>query len=225
MNDTLIHLDGVSFAYERARPILREAGLQLSAGQRIGLVGGNGSGKSTLLKIIVGLLRPSEGRVEILGRACTCEKDFREVRRAVGLLFQDSDDQLFCPTVEEDVAFGPLNAGATLGDVHAIVKRTLAEVGLEGFEKRVTYQLSGGEKRLAALAGVLAMRPRVLLLDEPVAGLDEEAQERITTLLESLPHEMIVVSHDPVFLRRVTERTYRLRGGGLDPVDSGGLTA
>lgn len=225
MNDTLIHLDGVSFAYDHARPILREAGLHLGAGQRVGLVGGNGSGKSTLLKIIVGLLRPSAGRVAVMGRECACEKDFREARRAVGLLFQDSDDQLFCPTVEEDVAFGPLNAGVTIAEAHAIVRQTLAAVGLEGFEKRVTYQLSGGEKRLAALAGVLAMRPRVLLLDEPVAGLDEEAQERITALLESLPHEMIVVSHDPVFLRRVTETAYRLHGGALRSVDAGGLTA
>lgn len=221
MNETLIHLHGVRFAYEAARPILEQITLELASGQRIGLVGGNGSGKSTLLKIMVGLLRPAAGQVEVLGRVRSCETDFHEVRRQIGFLFQDSDDQLFCPTVEEDVAFGPLNAGVSSADAQTIVKRTLAEVGLAGFEKRVTYQLSGGEKRLAALAGVLAMGPRILLLDEPVAGLDEEAQERITVLLESLAHEMIVVSHDPAFLRRVTQCVYCLRGGGLHPAERG----
>lgn len=224
MNAPLIQLRDVSFSYDAARPILREAALILGVGQRIGLVGGNGSGKSTLLKIIVGLLRPAEGTVEVLGKKRARESDFHDVRRQVGLLFQDSDDQLFCPTVEEDVAFGPLNAGLSIEQAYLVVKQTLTEVGLDGFEKRVTYQLSGGEKRLAALAGVLAMRPRVLLLDEPVAGLDEDAQERITVLLESLPHEMIIVSHDPEFLRRVTERVYRLHGGMLQCVEPGGLT-
>ena len=130
----------------------------------MGLTGPNGSGKSTLLKLIVGLVRATAGRVEVFGRFRTCERDFHEVRGRVGLLFQDSDDQLFCPTVAEDVAFGPLNLGQSRDAARRIVTETLDALGLADYQDRITYQLSGGEKRLVALAAVLAMQPEVLLL-------------------------------------------------------------
>ncbi len=215
MSDPLVRLAGVDFAYG-PRPVLRECDLAIGPGERVGLVGANGSGKTTVLHLIVGLLQPAAGRVEVFGAARTREADFHEVRRRVGLVFQDADDQLFCPTVAEDVAFGPLNLRKPHHEVRQIVARTLAMLGLSGYEDRVTYKLSGGEKRLVALATVLAMQPEVLLLDEPISGLDEESERRVTDILLGLPQAMLIVSHDGEFLRRVATRTVRLRDGRLE---------
>lgn len=215
MDEPLIYLHEVDFRYDASRAVLRQCSFRLDDGQRIALRGGNGSGKTTLLHLIVGLLRPSAGHVEVFGQPRATERDFHEVRRRVGLLFQDSDDQLFCPTVAEDVAFGPLNLGLPRGEVRQIVADTLAAVGLGGYEHRVTYKLSGGEKRLVALATVLAMRPEVLLLDEPTSGLDEQATERLTELLARLPHAMLVVSHQQEFCRRVTNGSATLAEGKI----------
>jgi len=207
MSGPVIALSGLTFAYESDRTVFRDLNLCLEPGQRLGLTGPNGSGKSSLLQLIVGLLRAQAGSIEVMGKIRVFEPDFIEVRRQVGLLFQDSDDQLFCPTVLEDVAFGPLNCGKSPGEAITIATDTLARLGLAGFEERVTYRLSGGEKRLVALAGVLAMEPRVLLLDEPSAGLDEDAEERLIQILAGLPQEMIVVSHNRAILERVTAST------------------
>jgi len=209
----------VSFAYDPQRPVLCECDFALQAGQRVGLVGANGSGKTTLLHLIVGLLRPSAGEVVVFGRPRCREADFLEVRGRVGLLFQDADDQLFCPTVAEDVAFGPLNLGKPRPVVRQIVARTLAGLGLEGYEQRITYRLSGGEKRLVALAAVLAMEPEVLLLDEPASGLDERSTERLMGLLSELGQAMVIVSHDHGLLERTTDQRMRLEGGKLAPAD------
>lgn len=223
MSDCLIYLENVGFAYESGRPILERCDLRLDAGQRVGLVGANGSGKTTLLAMIVGLVKPLAGRVEVLGKVRRNEAEFHEIRGRVGLLFQDGDDQLFCPTVAEDVAFGPMNLGKSRRQVQRIVADTLAALGLEGYEERITYKLSGGEKRLVSLATVLAMEPEVLLLDEPTAGLDEEAAERVTEILLDLPQAMLIVSHDRPFLARLATRTLRLTGGVLEPIDLGCL--
>ncbi|HOM18305.1 MAG TPA: ABC transporter ATP-binding protein, partial [Thermoguttaceae bacterium] len=182
----LIRLEEVCFAYDPGRMVLNQCHLSLRPGERVGLVGPTGGGKTTLLHLIVGLLRPTAGRVEIFGKPRTKEADFLEVRRRVGLLFQDADDQLFFPTVAEDVAFGPLNLGKPEEEVRRLVRETLAELGLAGYENRIIYRLSGGEKRLAALAGVLAMQPEVLLLDEPFAGLDEKTAQRVLDILARL---------------------------------------
>jgi cobalt/nickel transport system ATP-binding protein len=131
----------------------------------------------------------------------------------VGLLFQDADDQLFCPTVAEDVAFGPLNLGKSRDEVRRIVAATLDSLGLAGYEHRVTYRLSGGEKRLVALATVLAMQPDVLLLDEPNGGLDDDARERLIGVLAQLPQALIVVSHDRTFGEAVTTSAVELKEG------------
>jgi cobalt/nickel transport system ATP-binding protein len=143
------------------------------------------------------------------------EADFHEVRARAGLLFQDSDDQLFCPTVLEDVAFGPLNLGRTTEEARTDALRTLAALGLSGFEERVTHRLSAGEKRLVALATVLAMNPRVLLLDEPTNGLDEATETRLTELLAGMPQAMLIVSHDRRFLERLATRAVVLAEGRL----------
>ena len=213
----MIHLRDVTFSYTPGHPVLKELNFALAAGEKVGLIGSNGSGKTTLLHLIVGLLRPSEGAVEIFGRARREEADFWEVRERIGLLFQDADDQLFCPTVSEDVAFGPLNLGKSHEETAEVVQTTLETLGLQGFEDRVTYHLSGGEKRLVSLATVLAMSPDILLLDEPTSGLHEDTTERIVSILTDHIPSYIIISHDRRFLERATHRIYRLSDGRIHP--------
>jgi cobalt/nickel transport system ATP-binding protein len=215
MNDCLVKFEGIHFGYGPDRPVLAGCDFQLGRGERVGLLGANGSGKTTLLSLVVGLVRPGTGRIEVLGKPRAAEADFHEVRGRVGFLFQDADDQLFCPTVAEDVAFGPLNLGVPRRDVHRLVARTLESLGLAGYEDRVTYKLSGGEKRLVALATVLAMQPEVLLLDEPTSGLDEPSTTRVEQVLLGLPQAMVLVSHHRPFLEKLATRFVRLEEGRL----------
>ena len=217
MTSPIVKLEAVKFGYEPAAPVLNGVDFELNPGERVALLGPNAAGKTTLLHIIVGLLKPQSGRVIALGLERKTEKDFFEVRSGVGLLFQDSDDQLFCPTVAEDVAFGPLNLGLSRGEAAVVVAETLEMLGLNGYEERLTWKLSGGEKRLVALATVLAMRPKALLLDEPTGGLDDASRERITNILLSLDQAMVLVSHDADFLARAAERAVRLKDGILRP--------
>jgi cobalt/nickel transport system ATP-binding protein len=156
----------------------------------------------------MGLLKPLPGRIEIFGRHVREETDFTEVRRRIGLLFQDADDQLFNPTVLEDVAFGPLNLGKPKDEAIAIARRTLAFLGMDGFEDRITFKLSGGEKRLVSLATVLAMEPEVLLLDEPGNGLDVRTCARLIEILPSLDLSNILISHELDFMTAVADAVY-----------------
>lgn len=212
----LIELIGVRFAYPGHQvPVLTDVDLGIGAGERIALTGANGAGKSTLLHLLVGLLKPAAGTLIAFGAPRSKEADFHEVRQRVGLVFQDPDDQLFCPTVAEDIAFGPLNLGKPKAEVLALVDRTLGQLQLRHLRHRVTHQLSGGEKRLVSLATVLAMEPDVLLLDEPTNALDESTQERLVGILNTLPQAMLVVSHDTDFRRQVTSHEYLLRDGKL----------
>lgn len=218
VSEIIIRLNGLSFGYPEnllTRPVLNELNLRLCRGDRVGLMGSNGSGKSTLFHLIMGLLRPTSGDIEVFGQKRCAEKEFKQIRTRIGLLFQDSDDQLFCPTVAEDVAFGPLNLGKTREEAMAIVREVLLRLGLKGFEARLTYKLSGGEKRLVSLATVLAMEPEVLLLDEPTAGLDEETVERLTGLLNGLDLTYLVASHNAEFLAKITTKIYRLEQGTI----------
>jgi cobalt/nickel transport system ATP-binding protein len=216
MPEGLIVFHHVDFAYGPDRPVLEDCNFRLNAGERVAIVGPNGSGKTTLLHLIVGLLRPTQGEIEIFGKPRRKEADFHEVRRRVGLLFQDADDQLFCPTVLEDVAFGPLNLGHDRTTVRQLATETLEKLGLTGYEHRITYKLSGGEKRLVALAAVLSMQPKVLLLDEPTAGLDDTSRGRLLEILQSLPQSMIVVSHDREFREAIAKRSLLLHERRLD---------
>ena len=161
-SEPLINLKNISFNYPGGAPVLDDLSLSLLKNDKIGIVAPNGSGKTTLLHIIMGLLKPSAGEIELFGKVKTTEKDFREVRRKVGLLFQDADDQLFSPTVLEDVAFGPLNMGKSKEEAVSISRKTLAHLGLTEFAEKITFKLSGGEKRLVSLATVLAMEPEIL---------------------------------------------------------------
>lgn len=218
MNETLIALRNVSFGYEPDRPVLREVTLEVRRGDRIALVGRNGAGKTTLLHLLVGLLRPQSGRVEAFGQICRGERDFTDVRRRVALLFQDSEDQLFCPTVLEDVAFGPLNLGRSPEEARKSAKDALEQVGLSGFEDRITHHLSVGEKRLVALATILSMAPSALLMDEPTAGLDGSAVERVIALLNGLDCALLVVSQDQDFLAKVARQRLLLASGEIRKV-------
>jgi cobalt/nickel transport system ATP-binding protein len=212
--DTVIALENIDFSYTPGRTVLQDIHFTLRRGERVALLGANGSGKSTLLHLVMGLLKPDSGSVGIFGKLRAKESDFNEVRRRIGLLFQDSDDQLFSPTVAEDIAFGPFNLGKTREEVRGIITGTLDLLGLAGFEDRVTHRLSGGEKRLIALGTVLAMEPEVLLLDEPVLGLDEEHKKRFIEILKSRS-TYLIISHDMDFLHQVTESRVIIENGRI----------
>ena len=213
----LIDLSDIHFGYPGNSAVLNGVDLKLFAGERLCLTGANGAGKSTLFHVIVGLLVPDQGQVIAFGQQRSREADFHEVRRRVGLVFQDPDDQLFCPTVAEDIAFGPLNIGKSQTEATAIVEHVLARLNLGGLRDRITHKLSGGEKRLVTLASVLAMKPDVLLLDEPTNALDEPNVERLIGILSALDQAMIIISHDPHFRKQIATRSLRLRQGRLDP--------
>lgn len=195
--------------------VLSQVSFDLYGGERLALVGANGAGKSTLLRTLVGLQAAQSGQIHGFGLVCRQEADFQQLRKRVGFLFQDSDDQLFCPTVLEDVAFGPLNLGLSASAARDKALQVLASLGMANFAERITYRLSGGEKRMIALATVLAMEPQVLLLDEPTNGLDDGAQQRLLSHLDSLPQAMIIVSHDRSVLERLATRAVMLAAGQL----------
>ncbi len=203
----LLRTAGLGFTYPDGSPGLREVALEVRAGEVVLLLGANGSGKSTLLQCVVGLL-PGEGIVEVCGTRLGPDT-LREVRRAAGLVFQEPDDQLFCPTVLEDVAFGPLHAGLDPERARAIARETLHWVGLAGFEERVPHHLSHGEKKRVALAGVLALEPRLLLLDEPTAGLDPRSAMGLMEILERHRRQgkgILATTHDLHLVGELADR-------------------
>ncbi len=208
--EPLVRLEGVGFAYDPSRPVLDGLDLALAPDRRVALLGANGSGKTTLLHLLVGLLRPTAGRIVAFGCQRRHERDFHDVRRHAGLLFQDPEDQLFCPTVAEDVAFGPINLGLAHDEALAAASRTLADLGLAGYENRITYKLSGGEKRMVSLAAVLAMGPKLLLLDEPTVNLDARARHRLLDALHARHEAMLLVTHDLAVVADLAERALLL---------------
>ena len=214
-NNLLISLKNISFSYPGGGPVLKDLSLKLYEKERVGLIGPNGSGKTTLFHIIMGLLKPSAGTIEIFGKVIRDKKDFRPIRQQIGLMFQDADDQLFSPTVLDDVAFGPLNQGKSVKEARDIAQGTLASLGLEGFENRITYRLSGGEKKLVSLATVLAMRPKVLLLDEPTMGLDSETTIKIIDVLEDIDISYVFISHNMDFINRTTDKICGMANGRI----------
>lgn len=216
MDTPLFRLRGLSCRRD-AREVLRAVDLDLHPGERIAILGPNGAGKSTLLHAMVGLARPSAGHVEAFGQRREREADFVEVRARAGLLFQDPEDQLFCPTVLEDVAFGPLNLGCNTEEACARARRVLSDLGIAHLTSRITHRLSGGEKRLVSLASILAMEPEALLLDEPTNALDERALESLVNILDSFAGAMVVVTHDPALVERLGCRPLVMREGALLP--------
>ena len=209
-----IQLQQVSFSYPNSRQtLLDKVDVSMDHGQRIGLIGPNGSGKTTLLHLIMGLYLPTGGKLLFKGKKLSEKKDFRELRRSVGLVFQDADDQLFSPTVIEDVAFGPLNLGASPEQALEISRKTLANLELTDLTDRVTHQLSGGEKKLVSLATILSMQPEAMLLDEPTNNLDPETRARLIDILNSLDIAYMIISHDWDFLAETCKDLYALDHG------------
>jgi cobalt/nickel transport system ATP-binding protein len=202
---------GLRFRYPNGVTGLDGLDLQVTHGERVAVLGPNGAGKTTLMLHLNGLLS-GQGELEVAGIRVG-EGDVRELRAAVGLVFQDPDDQLFMPTVAEDVAFGPLNLG--VGNVRERVDNALAAVRMEHVIDRAPHQLSLGQRRRVAIATVLAMQPRVLVLDEPSANLDPRARRELLEVLDDIDRTMLVVTHDLPFAAQLCERAVLLSGGRI----------
>jgi len=214
----LITLANVSFAYPDGTQALTGIDLSVASGERVAVLGANGAGKSTLFQLFNGLLDPTGGTVAIKGRVI--EKAYlKEVRRLIGMVFQDPDDQLFSGTVRQEIAYGLLNLGLPRERLERAVAWALEVVGLGGYEDRSPFHLSGGEKKRVALACVLAMRPEVLVLDEPTAGLDPRGSARIIRLLNTINQELgitlVFATHDVDVVPLLADRVYLISGGKI----------
>jgi energy-coupling factor transporter ATP-binding protein EcfA2 len=209
-----VEVRGLRFGYDGVQA-LRGIDLTVERGECVGVVGPNGAGKSTLLLHLNGILPerlPAEASVFVEGAALV-EGNLLEIRRKVGLLFQHPDDQIFCPTVFDDVAFGPQQLGLTREELRPVVASALAQVRLDGFEARSPHHLSLGEKRRVCLAGVLACQPSLLVLDEPTSGLDPRGKRELVELLRTLPATRIVASHDLDMVATLCSRVFVLDQG------------
>lgn len=199
-----------------SRRVLDRVDLLLHEGERLLIDGPSGAGKSTLLHALLGFVPKQAGHISLLGQRCELERDFATRRGTVGLLFQDPDDQLLGPSVFEDAEFGPLNQGLSPARAHQLAHQALEQLGIHSLADRPVHALSGGEKRLAALAGVLAMQPRLLLLDEPTTGLDETSAHRLLQALLATGLPLLLASHDPLCRRHLASRRVHLHAGRLE---------
>ena len=217
---TAIELRGLTFRYPSGRTALNDVSCSIPGGERVALVGPSGAGKSTLLMHLNGLLpatsvvNDGDAQVFIKSQPVTKAR-LREVRRQIGFLFQDPDDQLFCPTVREDVAFGPLNLGLGQDEILNRVNRSLVAVGMPEHGPRNPSQLSTGERKRVCLAGVLACEPDILVLDEPTSNLDPRARRQLLEILRTFPGTQIIATHDLDFALELCQRALVLDGGQL----------
>ncbi len=205
-----LQIHDLSFAYGTV-PTLHDINLTIQAGERVGVIGANGCGKTTLFLLICGVLAPTRGNITVFGTAVQVGR----FNPAVGLVFQHPDDQLFCPTVREDIAFGPTNMGLTPDAITARTTAAMHATGTSHLAERAPHQLSGGEKRMVAIAGILAMQPQVLVLDEPESHLDSRARRSLITLLQHTPETLLVASHDLAALHEICTRLLLLDGGRI----------
>ena len=212
MSHHYIDFKNVTYRYANGVKALDNVSFHISHGEKVALLGRNGAGKSTLLQLTDGLLLPQEGEVNVGGVPVT-RKTLGHVRQTVGMVFQDPDDQLFMPTVGEDVAFGPLNMKLPKEEVERRVRQALSEVGCLELEKRSPMHLSGGQKRRVAIATVLSMQPSILVLDEPTSNLDWGARESVADMINGFMHTCLIASHDIALVKRVCRRAIVLDGG------------
>ena len=212
MSHHLVEVRDLCFAYPDGTDALKGVSFRITHGESVALVGANGAGKSTLLLHLNGYLTPTRGEVRI-GETPLVRETAAAVRRAVGMVFQDPDDQLFMPTVFEDVAFGPLNAGLPSDEVEHRVVSALERVGMAHLRNRPPYKLSAGEKRAVAIATVLAMEPDVLVMDEPSSHLDPRGRRRLIELLKSFKHTKIIATHDLELVIELCSRVIVLDNG------------
>lgn len=209
-----IKAENLSFSYEGKEGILKNITFEAKEGETIGIIGANGVGKSTLLKLLVGILEGYEGNLEVCGMAAE-QKNISEIRRKTGYVFQDSDSQLFMSTVYEDVAFAPRNYGYSREQVEERVQKALSMVHIEKIQKKQTYRLSGGEKKLASIATILSMNPELILLDEPSVALDPGNRRNLIHVLGELPGTKIIASHDLDLIFDTCNRTILLSDGEI----------
>src|SRR5437762_528692 len=211
----MIHVRGLTFRYPDGRLALEQLDFHVAAGESIGLVGPNGAGKTTLFLCLGGVLAVPAGVVEVASLDPAHSAQRRKLPAKLGIVFQNSVDQLFNSTVFDDVAFGPLNLGLSAAEVKERVAEALEKVGLTGFEQRVPFHLSGGEQRRVALAGVLAMRPDILLLDEPSIYLDPRGRRELIRLINGLAVTKVTAAHDLEFIRETCSRVVVLDRGRI----------
>ncbi len=211
--DKVVEIENLSYSYPDGQQALYGINLAVGLDETVALIGPNGAGKSTLLLHLNGIMR-SDGTVRILGIPLE-DKNLKWVRSKVGLVFQDPDDQLFMPTVFDDVAFGPINMGYAEEEVRERVSKALQWVGMNGYEKRSPHHLSIGEKKRISIATILSMRPEILVIDEPTANLDPRAKWELVKLVKGLPMTKIVASHDLEMITALCERTIILDEGKI----------
>ncbi|MCQ2420978.1 MAG: energy-coupling factor ABC transporter ATP-binding protein [Clostridia bacterium] len=209
----MIQFDHVSFAYEKGHPVLNDLSFTIHDGESVGLIGANGAGKSTLMKILLGL-QSCEGSI-LVDRLPVCKQNLKEIRKKLGFVLQNSDNQMFMPTVYEDIMFGPLNYGLTREEAEAKTDAVLTQLGLCELKHRHNHKISGGEKRMAAIATVLAMEPDVLLMDEPTSALDPYNRRMVINTINALPKTKIITSHDLDMILDTCRRVILLSGGEI----------
>lgn len=215
----MLEVKNIKYSYNSNYQALKGVSLKVEKGEMVALLGKNGAGKSTLFLHLNGIYRPDEGQVFIDGEELKYDKkSLLKFRQKVGIVFQNPDDQIFAPTVEEDVAFGPLNLGLPMGEVQDRVEDALVRVGMAGYEKTAPHHLSGGQKKRVAIAGILAMKPEIMVLDEPTAGLDPQGVIELSKLLRELNNEgitIIISTHDVDLVPNYAEKVFVLVDGLL----------
>ena len=209
----MIAFEHVSFAYEKGRPVLNDISFRIEDGEAVGLIGANGAGKSTIMKLLLGLLS-GEGKITVDGDEVKKE-NLAKIRRKLGFVLQNSDNQMFMPTVYEDMIFGPLNYGLSREETDARVDAVLAQLGLQDLKHRHNHKLSGGEKRMAAIATVLAMEPEAVLMDEPTSALDPRNRRLMIETIRTLPGTKLITSHDLDMIWDTCSRVILLSGGAV----------
>ncbi|MDF1577423.1 MAG: ABC transporter ATP-binding protein [Desulfobulbales bacterium] len=214
MSHHIVEAQDLIFNYPDQTPALAGVSFRISHGESVAVVGANGAGKSTLLLHMNGYLTPTAGRVRI-GDFLLTKATVREIRRSVGMVFQDPDDQLFMATVYDDVAFGPLNLGHTIAEVESLVAGALETVGMGHLKDRPPHRLSTGQKRRVAIASVLSMSPDILVMDEPTSGLDPQARRQLINLLRGFHHSKIIATHDLDMVIDICERTIVMHDGRI----------
>lgn len=213
MEEIAVEFDNVYFSYTDGIKVLRNINLKIKKGESIGIVGKNGAGKSTLLMLITGIIFPQRGTIKVYGHSVNKENIY-SIRKKLGFSFQDPDDQLFMPTVYDDVSFGLRNYyGLTEDEIEKQTVETLKMVGILHLKDRAPYKLSGGEKRLVALATILSLKPDILLLDEPTSNLDPRSRRKMMNLLKGLKQTKLIATHDLDMVMDLCERTIIIKDG------------
>lgn len=215
----MLKAENIEYSYDDGTKALKGINFDIPKGKMVSLIGKNGAGKSTLFLQFNGILRPDKGKIYIDDKELKYDKkSLVECRQKVGIVFQNPDDQIFAPTVEEDVAFGPLNLELSMDEVQERVTKALKRVGMEGYEKKAPHYLSGGQKKRVAIAGILAMKPDLMILDEPTAGLDPAGVQKISKLLKELNEEgmtILISTHNVDLVPTYADYVYVMLDGKI----------